>query len=73
MTSAHINWADIREKLPYERTAEQKAKRNAMFNQFDPNGNGILSLAEVVFEDAHLFRHVSYILAPITPPILLSF
>ena len=57
MTSTHINWADIREKLPFERTAEQKAKRNDMFNQFDPNGNGILSLAEVIFVDTHLLRH----------------
>ena len=25
----------------------QKAERKAMFNRFDPNGNGYLSLAEV--------------------------
>ena len=47
MTSSDIDWADIRRKLPYERTEEQKAKRMAMFNQFDPNANGFLSLAEV--------------------------
>ncbi len=37
----------IREKLPTEQTEEQKAKRCEIFNQFDPNGNGYLSLAEV--------------------------
>ena len=33
--------------LPTERTAEQKERRMAMFDHFDPNGNGYLSLAEV--------------------------
>jgi Ca2+-binding EF-hand superfamily protein len=42
-----IDWAGIREKLPMEKTPEQKAKRKEMFDDFDPNGNGILSLAEV--------------------------
>jgi len=42
-----IDWASINEKLPYQRTPEQKAKRRELFNQFDPNGNGYLSLAEV--------------------------
>ena len=47
MTSTGIDWADIRKKLPYERNEEQKKKRMDMFNQFDPNANGYLSLAEV--------------------------
>eukprot|EP00954_Amorphochlora_amoebiformis_P023098 1357876-Amorphochlora_amoeboformis.AAC.1 len=42
-----INWEAIKEKLPYERTKEQKEKRQKMFKGFDPNGNGYLSLAEV--------------------------
>jgi Ca2+-binding EF-hand superfamily protein len=42
-----IDWAAIREKLPTEKTEEQKAKRSEIFDQFDPNGNGYLSLAEV--------------------------
>mmetsp|Transcript_125903 Transcript_125903/g.187928 ORF Transcript_125903/g.187928 Transcript_125903/m.187928 type:complete len:177 (-) Transcript_125903:24-554(-) len=42
-----IDWAGIREKLPMEKTPEQKAKRKDMFDSFDPNGNGYLSLAEV--------------------------
>ncbi len=45
--ASDINWAEINEKLPYERTDEAKAKRKELFNQFDPNGNGYLSLAEV--------------------------
>ena len=44
---AEIDWASINEKLPYERNDEQKAKRKELFTQFDPNGNGYLSLAEV--------------------------
>jgi hypothetical protein len=47
MTSSDIDWADIRKKLPYERTEDQRKKRMDMFNQFDPNANGFLSLAEV--------------------------
>ena len=47
MTSAGIDWAAVRKKLPYERTEEQEKKRMDMFNQFDPNANGIVSLAEV--------------------------
>ena len=62
MTSAHINWADIREKLPYERTDAQRAKRKELFNRFDPNGNGILSLAEVLHVEAYLLRYLPYIL-----------
>merc|ERR1711863_167463 len=43
---AEINWEEINSKLPYQRTPEEKAKRRELFNQFDPNGNGYLSLAE---------------------------
>lgn len=43
---AEIDWESINEKLPYQRTPEEKAKRRELFNQFDPNGNGFLSLAE---------------------------
>lgn len=42
-----IDWDVINEKLPYERTDEAKKKRKNLFQQFDPNGNGYLSLAEV--------------------------
>jgi len=37
----------IQEKLPTDKTEEHKAKRSEIFNNFDPNGNGYLSLAEV--------------------------
>ena len=45
--AADIDWEEINSKLPYERTKEQRAKRKELFTQFDPNGNGFLSLAEV--------------------------
>jgi len=41
------DYAAIAAALPTEKTPEQKEKRKAMFSQFDPNGNGYLSLAEV--------------------------
>lgn len=44
---AAIDWTAINAKLPIAKNAEQKAQRKAMFKEFDPNGNGILSLAEV--------------------------
>merc|ERR1712060_957343 len=53
---AGIDWADIRKKLPYERTEEQKKKRMDMFNQFDPNANGYLSLAETEKGIRDVFR-----------------
>lgn len=40
-------WAELAEKLPYQKNAEQYKKRTELFNLFDPNGNGYLSLAEV--------------------------
>lgn len=33
--------------LPTEKTNEDRAQRKKMFSSFDPNGNGVLSLAEV--------------------------
>ena len=48
--AADIDWETINEKLPYERTAESKEKRRELFKQFDPNSNGYLSLAEVLFK-----------------------
>lgn len=44
---ASIDWTAINAKLPIAKNAEQKALRKKMFKEFDPNGNGILSLAEV--------------------------
>ena len=44
---ATIDWDAIREKLPTEKTADHKAKRSEIFNRFDENGTGYLSLAEV--------------------------
>ena len=40
-----IDWAKINKKLPIDRKLKPERKR--LFRSFDPNGNGILSLAEV--------------------------
>lgn len=40
-----VDWTAINAKLPTGK--DQKELRKAMFHNFDPNGNGILSLAEV--------------------------
>ena len=42
-----INWEEISAKLPSGKTPELKQKRKELFQRFDPNGNGYLSLAEV--------------------------
>ena len=44
---ADIDWDSLNAKLPLEKNEEDKAKRQELFKQFDPNGNGYLSLAEV--------------------------
>ena len=40
-------WTTLSAKLPYKKTEEDKKRRKTMFRSFDPNGNGLLSLAEV--------------------------
>ncbi|KAL3686935.1 hypothetical protein R1sor_013244 [Riccia sorocarpa] len=42
-----MNFAEIKAKLPSDKTPEEKAARSKLFKQFDPNGNGYLSLSEV--------------------------
>ncbi len=42
-----VDYINLRKTLSVERTEEGLAKRQKMFNDFDPNGNGFLSLAEV--------------------------
>ena len=42
---ADIDWETINAKIPFKK--DQKEERKELFKQFDPNGNGILSLAEV--------------------------
>eukprot|EP01028_Stygiella_incarcerata_P013048 TRINITY_DN81097_c0_g1_i1.p1 TRINITY_DN81097_c0_g1~~TRINITY_DN81097_c0_g1_i1.p1 ORF type:complete len:182 (-),score=59.40 TRINITY_DN81097_c0_g1_i1:109-654(-) len=42
-----IDWEAMKKALPYARTPKEKARRKEMFQLFDPNGNGYLSLAEV--------------------------
>jgi len=41
------NWAEIDAKMPIGTSETEHAQRMEMFKQFDPNGNGLLSLAEV--------------------------
>ncbi len=43
----NINWDAIREKLPYGRDPQTKAKRDKIWGGIDINGNGYVSLAEV--------------------------
>ena len=45
--SKKIDWNEIRSKLPLERDQEGVKKRAKLFRDFDPNGNGYLSLAEI--------------------------
>lgn len=42
-----IDWAKIHSRIPTSRTPEEKHRRMQLFEQFDPNNNGYLSLAEV--------------------------
>ena len=42
-----IDWQEITAKLPSGRSDEEKEIRKELFDNFDPNGNGIISLAEV--------------------------
>ena len=43
----NIDWAKVRESLPYQDTDAAKAKRKQMWKGIDVNGNGFVSLAEV--------------------------
>jgi hypothetical protein len=40
-------WAELNQKLPWHKTPEEYQMRLKIWSQFDVNGNGILSLAEV--------------------------
>ena len=42
-----IDWQKIRNKLPFERTPEQKQRRKELWKLIDVNGNGYVSLAEI--------------------------
>ena len=54
-----IDWDKINKKLPYEQTDEAKAKRRRLFSDFDPNGNGYLSLAEVSLDFLNFQCHLT--------------
>ena len=40
-------WDELREKLPWHKTPEELERRKKLWKDFDANGNGYLSLAEV--------------------------
>ncbi len=40
-------WSELKQKLPWQKTPEEKAKRDIIWQSIDVNGNGILSLAEL--------------------------
>merc|ERR1711953_741025 len=42
-----VPWETINDKLPFQRKKEAYEKRKSLLTQFDVNGNGFLSLAEV--------------------------
>ena len=62
MEKQNIDWAMIREKLPFERTKEQYKRRSELWKSVDVNGNGIVSLAELdkamadVFNLFHIYK-----------------
>jgi hypothetical protein len=41
-----VDWGKVAAKLPWGKDPESSKKRKTLFRQFDPNGNGLLSLAE---------------------------
>lgn len=45
-TEKSKKWEELKEKLPFERDASSAQRRKKLFREFDPNGNGFLSLAE---------------------------
>jgi len=46
-SNANIDWEKVNSCLPIGKDPEGCARRKKMFRDFDPNGNGLLSLAEV--------------------------
>ena len=42
-----VDWAKVATKLPWDKDDDSSKRRKLLFRQFDPNGNGLLSLAEV--------------------------
>lgn len=42
-----IDWEGLAAALPYQKTADQKQKRQDLWDDMDVNGNGYLSLAEI--------------------------
>ena len=47
MSSKTIDWKKVNAALPFKRDAASEKQRNDLWKQFDVNGNGKLSLAEI--------------------------
>ena len=47
MEPSRIDWKSLTDKLPVSKSKADKAQRIKIFNGWDPNGNGYLSLAEI--------------------------
>ena len=43
----NVDWKAIDARLPTKKDKESRRRRKKMFKEFDPNGNGYLSLAEL--------------------------
>ncbi len=41
IVSESIDWAELRSKLPFEKTEQQKAKRKKLFTKFDEGGSEV--------------------------------
>lgn len=41
-----VDWLGFKERMPITSSEEDENARSAMWPQFDPNGNGLVSLAE---------------------------
>lgn len=53
-----IHWEDFDRNLPHGSDSQSKLRRRELFEEFDPNGNGILSQAHIVRSIYRLFPRV---------------
>ena len=65
MASKSINWTEINAKLPTGKSPEAKVERKKMFDAFDINNNGVLSLDEVNKGIQHVLKIDALFNAPL--------
>ena len=56
---ANIDWDQVTAKLPTARTAEEKARRLAIWNQIDVNQNSYVSLAVTKIQQHKITQNYS--------------